>query len=439
MSVVALFAAVPDAEAANLLDVFQQASQSDPQIREAEATRLATREARPQALAAFLPQVSASGGWTAAKNGPGVTTTQSSVVTTQSTVSHGGTYGVSVTESVNIPAALLALKRTDYQLAQAELTYQSAEQSLAVRVAQRYFNVLSARDSLNSAQASLDAFNRQLEQAEKRFEVGLSAITDVQEARASRDSANAQVIAAKRTLATNQELLRELTGEGFEMLAAPGDDMPLKTPDPESEDQWVNRALEGNLDLLSSRISLELASHDLRTVRTGRYPTLNLGAAYSNQNKYPGTDFSNAANSWGESVGLTVTVPIFSGGSVSSQIRQYVYQQRAARERLERVTRETDSGTRDAFLGVTSSITQVQAYKQALDSSRLALEATQAGYEVGTRTNIDVLNSRRSLQSAETQYLQSRYTYIENIITLKQVAGTLTRADLEEINSWLTQ
>lgn len=436
-----LFAGAPMAEAANLVEVYQQASQSDPQIREAEANRLATREARPQALATFLPQASATADY-AVENRGGVVSAGGGTGgggLTQNGTTRGGTYGIGITESFNLPAAWRSLKRTDYQLAQAELTYQAAQQSLIVRVAQRYFNVLQARDSLASAQASLDAYNRQLEQQEKRFEVGLAAITDVQEARAARDSANAQVISAKRVLATNQQLLRELTGEGFEMLAAPGEDMPLKTPEPENEDQWVTKAMEANLDLLSSRISLELATHDLGSQRTNRFPTVTLGAGYTNSNTYLDTDFNDADNSWNKYASIGISVPIFSGGAVSSQIRQAVYTQRAARERVERVTRETDRGTRDNFLGVQSSISQVQAYKQALESARLALEATRAGFEVGTRTNIDVLNSQRQLQSAEASYLQSRYTYIQNLISLKQVAGSLNPADLEEINGWLTQ
>lgn len=429
-----------NAGAANLIEVYQRASQSDPQIREAEANRLATREARPQALAGFLPQVEATGAYTDSSVGGSASALSGGGTGGGTTLGgRGGTYGLAVTEQFNLPQTWRSLKRTDYQLAQAEVVYRSAQQDLAVRVAQRYFGVLQARDSLASAEASLEAFNRQLEQSDKRFEVGLSAITEVQEARASRDSAAAQVISAKRELATAQQLLRELTGEGFETLAAPGDDMPLKVPEPQSEEQWVNTSLERNLALQNSRLNLELATHDVGTARTGRWPTLSLSAGYTNSNRYVDTDFGDASNGWEKYASVGITVPIFSGGSVSSQIRQAVYLERAAREQVEQTTRETDRGARDAFLGMQSSISQVQAYRQALESARTALEATRAGFEVGTRTNIDVLNSQRQLQSAEATYLQSRYQYIQNIITLKQVAGTLSVADLEEINGWLTR
>ncbi|MGC3981617.1 MAG: TolC family outer membrane protein [Steroidobacteraceae bacterium] len=433
----------PYAQAANLLDVYDQAAQSDPTIRAAEASRLASREARPQAFASFLPTITANASWAGTTAGQDTTANPNGTVNGLSTTTRGGTWGISAVESINIPTTLRNLKRTDYTLALADLTYHSAEQNLVVRVAQRYFNVLAARDSLNAAQANLESLNQQLERAEKRFDVGLSAITDVQEARAQRDRANSTVISSKRTLATNQELLREITGSMVNDLAAPGDDMPLISPDPQSEDEWVQKALNGNMDLATARINLDAATYDLGTKKLTRLPSVTIGANYKNSNAYE--DFSplgadNTNNSWsGTWFSVGVSVPIFSGGSISSTIRQYVYQQRAARERLEQSNRETERSARDAYLGVQSAITQVQANKQALESSRLALEATQAGYDVGTRTTIDVLSSRQSLLTAEQTYYQSRYTYITNLITLKTTTGSLSREDLQQINSWLTQ
>jgi outer membrane protein len=423
--------------AASLMDVYDQAAQSDPTIRAAEATRLATREARPQAWSNFLPDISANASWSGTAAG-GLASSSNIPGTVR-----GGSWGLTAVESVNLPSMLRSLQRTDFVLAQADLTYHSAEQNLAVRVALRYFNVLAAEDSLSAAQSSLEALNQQLERAEKRFEVGLSAITDVQEARASRDIANATVISAKRTLATNVELLREITGSMLDKLAAPGDDMPLISPDPQSEDQWVQKALEGNLDLANNRINLDLATHDVGSQKLTRFPTLTLGANYRNSNIYNNRDlagFDTTGNSWsGTWFSAGISVPIFSGGQTSSLIRQAVYTQRAARERLEQSTRETERAARDAYLGVQSSIIQVQANKQALESSRLALQATEAGFDVGTRTTIDVLNSRNLLLSAEQSYAQSRYNYITSLITLKTVTGNLTRDDLLQINSWLTR
>lgn len=420
--------------AATLLDVYDQAAQSDPTIRAADATRLATREARPQAWAAFLPDISANAGWAGkTAGGDGV----------PSTTSRGGSWGISAEESINLPNTLRALKRTDYTLAQADITYHLAEVNLVSRVATRYFNVLAAKDTLSAAQSNLDSLNQQLERAEKRFEVGLSAITDVQEARAQRDRANATVIASKRFLATNQELLREVTGVAVDTLAAPGDDMPLLMPDPQNADEWVNKAMDGNLDLASDRLALDIATHDVGTQKLSRFPTVTLGANYSNYNYYSDFDAMgsrNTNNQWsGTWFSLGIRVPIFTGGLNSSLIRESVYRQRAARERVEQSSRETERAARDAYLGLQSAISQVEANKQALESARLALQATEAGFDVGTRTTIDVLASRNTLLVAEQSYAASRYNYIQSLIALKTATGSLTREDLQQINSWLKQ
>jgi outer membrane protein len=434
-----------DAQATTLLEIYDRAAQNDPAIRQADANRLATHEARPQAWAQLLPNISANANWSAAACNVNAVQCNSvgypdGTVHTEPYTKRGGSYGISAVERINIPAMLRNLKRTDYVLAQADLTYHAAEQDLAVRVATAYFGVLSAQDILTSSQASLAAFNKQLEQQEKRFEVGLSANTDVQEARAARDSANATVISSKRALASAQEQLRIIAGGFVDNLAAPIDNMPLIVPDPQSEDEWVKRSLDGNLSLAAARIGLDTATYDLGTAKTNRYPSLTLGASYNNSKTFNNFDTSQGINSWnGTIVSVGVSVPIFSGGMISSQIRQDAYLQRAARENVELVTRQTDSGARDAFLGMQSSIALVQANKQAYDSARLALQATEAGFDVGTRTTIDVLNARKQLLNAEVQYEQSRYDYIKQLIRLKQVSGALNRGDLELINSWLTQ
>lgn len=434
-------------QATTLLEIYDRAAQNDPQIRAADANRLATREARPQAWAQLLPNISATAGWSSVVNGPNeslcdpVNALQpADPYYCQHRTTRGGNYGIAAVESINIPAMLRNLKRTDYVLAQADLNYHAAEQDLAVRVASAYFGVLSAQDILNSSQASLAAFNKQLEQQEKRFEVGLSANTDVQEARAARDAANAAVISSKRALASAQEQLRVIAGTLVDSLAAPIDNMPLIVPDPQSEDEWVTRSLEGNLNLAAARIALDTATYDLGTAKTYRYPSLTLGASYNNGNTFNNFDTSKSVNSWnGTVLSVGIRVPIFSGGMISSQIRQEAYLQRAARENVELATRQTDSGARDAYLGMQSSIALVQANKQALDSARLALQATEAGFEVGTRTTIDVLNARKQLLTTEVQYEQSRYDYIVQLIRLKQVSGSLVRGDLELINSWLAK
>jgi outer membrane protein len=446
---------------ANLLDVFQRAQQADPSVREADATRLASREAKPQAWAALLPQIDGSASYrdsssdgtsetvgplTDPATGLPFVPPQFGPISVQ-TESDGTTksYAVSLRQSIFRWNQWVELKRADAQVAQAEANYRAAEQDLVVRVAQRYFNVLAAKDTLDANNAAAEAAARQLEQAEKRFDVGLIAITDVQDTRAERDRTAADVISAKRALATSIELLREITGDEISELNAPGDDMPLIPPSPASEDRWVTAALEDNLSLISARLNEEIASKNVAIARTGHFPTLDLSASRGNTQGDTTTVRGTQAptnpvtDSDSTTFTLSLNVPIFSGGATQSRVRQSVYTQRATRERVERVTRETERAARDNYLGVISNIARVQALKQAYESSKTALQATQAGYEVGTRTSVDVLISQRAVYSAQTTYLRSRYDYINSLIALKQAAGMLTQKDIEEINGWLTE
>ena len=322
-----------------------------------------------------------------------------------------------------------------------------------LRVSARYFNVLAAKDTLDSAEAALESTARQLEQAEKRFEVGLIAITDVQEAQAAYDNTVAAVIAAKRDLATAAEFLREITGESYAELQQPGDDLPLAIPLPADEDAWVDRSLEQNLTLLSSRVNLDIASDDIKIQRTGYYPTIDLVASTGNFDQTTDGDsttvFPNAGSITSptdsdadidtDSIQLQLNVPLFQGGRVRSNVREAVYRQRAAKERLERVMRETERESRDAYLSLMAEISRVKALRRAVESSQTALEATEAGFEVGTRTTVDVLDARRRLFESETNYARSKYDYIVNIIRLKQAAGILSPRDLMEVDGWLNQ
>lgn len=455
-----LAAVSPSALGADLVEVYQRALQNDPVIREADANRLASRESKPQALAALLPQLNANGGYSTSDQEVTVTDLQRQdaddessplipINFTRDTDTDGYNYQIQLRQTLFRWDQWAALKRADAEVAQAEADYQAAQQDLIQRTAQRYFDVLAAQDTVDAAQATLEAFSRQLEQADKRFEVGLIAITDVQEARAAHDQAAAGVIQAKRTLATAHELLRELTGEPFDSLAAPVDEMALKTPEPESEEQWVATALEQNLRVISARLATDIAKQDIRVARSGHLPAFDI-VATRGESDFDGTQISRTVagsatqspadtSQVEDSIGIQVTVPIYSGGATSSRVRQRVYLHRAARERLERTARETERATRDAYLGVISEISRVRALRQALESSRTALQATEAGFEVGTRTTVDVLVARRQLFEAQTDYSRSRYDYLLNVLQLQLATGTLSAADLEEINELLEE
>jgi outer membrane protein len=443
------------AQAADLLEVYQRAVQNDPLIREAEANRLASRESKPRALSALLPEITASGS-VAQQDSDGssvfsqVDTTTGEIVIVpndQTTDAEGYQYRLELTQTVFRWDQWKALSQASSQVAQAEADYAAAQQDLMLRSAQRYFDVLAAEDTLQSVTTARDAISRQLEQANKRFEVGLIAITDVQEAKAAFDNANAVVIQSKRNLATAHELLRELTGDPFHDLSKLSESMPLKTPDPQDENEWVKTAMEQNLALTSSRLAAEIARDTISIRRAGHFPSLDFVLS-RNYNEFDVTQSNTRAgitttgpadnDNTVDTISLQLLFPIYSGGSVQSGVREAVYLHRAARERLERTARETERETRDAYLGVLSELSRVQALRQALESSRTALQATEAGYEVGTRTAVDVLDSRRRLAEAETNYARSRYDYLINVVRLKLAAGILKQDDVVEINQWLT-
>ena len=450
-----MLVAAHSASAEDLKAVYERALANDPQIREADALRRAARESRPQAWAAILPQLSGSASKTKS------TTTSTGQFPQEQRLPSGQTVvlnflSASVAEpetdrwSLDLRQSLIswdnwvAIKRASRQVAQAEADFQAAEQQLILRVSEAYFNVLAAQDAVEAQSSAFDAISRQLEQAEKRFEVGLIAITDVQEAKAARDSAAAAVIAAKRQLASAEELLREITAEKYTVLSKPGDAMPLKSPDPADEAQWVERSMEQNLALISSRLAADIARDNVRAAFGGHLPELDLVASKSKVETSSDINFvsgnvgTRLSDTEDESYTLQVTMPLFSGGATQSRVRQSEFQWRAARERLSRVSRQTERQARDAYLGVISEISRVNALRQALESSQTALKATEAGYEVGTRTAVDVLEGRRSLAVAQTNYSRSRYDYILNVMRLRLASGTLDRATLEEVNGWLS-
>jgi outer membrane protein len=443
--------AVPALSQASLLDVYQRALMNDPIVREAEATYLANAETKNQVRAALLP------GLTAAANRRnsfsdsigGVELPGGAIVGGDRNISDSDSDGwsLSLTQTLFDWGNYAQLRQAGKIVARAETTYEAAKQDLLIRVAERYFDVLAAEDNLASAGAAREAIARQLEQAQRRFEVGLIAITDVQQSQAGYDDSVAVEIEAQRLLATSHEFLREIIGEVMTELASPQDELPLMPPNPANPEQWVQTAMQQNLALVSSRLATEVALEDIAIQRSNRLPTLSLSAGYNEStSERVTTSIQNGVTSVfppsvtspdGRNWSLDLRFPIFTGGLNRSRIQQAVYQHRASTEALERVARQTERQTRDAYLGVLSEIQRVRALRQAVESNRTALRATQAGFEVGTQTTVDVLASQNALRRAETTYSRSRYNYILNVLRLKQAAGTLSVVDVEEVDGWL--
>ncbi|MEM7612845.1 MAG: TolC family outer membrane protein, partial [Pseudomonadota bacterium] len=361
---VALAASATAVQAEDLLDIYQRALQSDPQIREAEATRLAAGELKPQARALLFPQISATAS-ESRSDSEGIQTffqeTEDDIVeiglaSTENRDIEGTNWDITLSQTVFRWDQYVGLAQADKRVAQAEADYESAQQSLLLRVSERYFDVLAARDALEASEANREAIAKQLDQSQKRFEVGLIAITDVQESQAAFDQAVADEILAKRTLANAANLLSEVTGSSIGTLAKPAEEFPLVAPAPENEDLWVSTALEQNLDLVASRIATEIASKEVSVRRSGHLPTLDLVVRRTSsdttlEQSTEGSPFVPLQNSNDQdSISLQLNVPIFTGGTTSSRVKQAVHEHRAARERAQRIARETERLTRDSYL-----------------------------------------------------------------------------------------
>ncbi len=459
-----LVCAAAPASAENLLEVYELALMYDPILREAEANYLARRQTTPLARSFVLPSVNFSlGASMGHQEDPNRPTNFASGQPDPDILSteferDASSWTIRLSQPVFNWGAFVGLQQAEKQVAQAETDLAFTRQELLVRVATSYFNVLAAEDTLTSETTAREAIGRQLEQAQRRFEVGLIAITDVQEAQAGYDQAIAAEIGAQQAVATAREFLREIIGESVMELAGPMEEIPLMRPDPDNAEDWVQTALDQNLALISSRIASDIALDSVAIQRSVRMPTVslsgNLGESGSRTTRINNlvanppcllnsargcppeeTGSESAAQSY--SFSLNFSIPIYSGGVNGARIQQAVYQHRATLEALERVARATERETRDAYLSVISEIARVQALRQAVESSTTALQATEAGFEVGTRTTVDVLVSQNTLRRALTTYARSRYDYILNVLRLKQAAGSLNIEDLEEVSGWL--
>ncbi len=415
----------------DLIQIYDLAVTSDPLIREAEQTLFATREVQPQARALLLPNVGIEGSGSYNDVNAWGSTERGSFNRRDSFPEYGARAVVS--QSVYNRASWMTLKQTDDTIAQAEAQYRDAQIELMVRTTEAYFNVLQAADAVTVQEALVRADERQLEQSNQRFQVGLVAITDVNDSQAAYDRSKANLITARTALDNAWEALRVIVGPIHVPLARLGDKLPLSPPDPNNIDTWAGTALRRNFGIIAAVENAAAAKKQIEIEKSGWYPTLELQAGYDMSR----SDQDLSTNSDSAFAGLTLNVPIYQGGAVASRTRQAGYQFRAAQDQLDQTRRKVDQQVKDAFRGILSSIEDVKARQAAVVSARSSLESTQAGLEVGTRTQVDVLNAQRQLFQAEFDYLSSRYTYIINGVKLHQATSTLTRDILAKGNAWL--
>lgn len=427
--------ASPAAPAAtDLLTVLAAAENRDPQFREAEARALAVAEGIPQARASlFFPTLVLNAG---------VSRVVQDIENEQAFGAGGNVsfstenFRLNMTQPVWRYDRWIALRQADERLQQAQFDVLFARQDLMVRTAERYFDVLAALDNLAFAKAEMQSLESQLDQASQRFEVGLIAITDVQEAQAGFDRAVAAEIAARNQLENAHEALREITEAYHPDLVPLGGSMPLAVPEPADIDAWTQTALEGNYQLASARVAADVAKREIRRQYAQHLPTLDLvgGHGFNKQGgRFGSTEVTQS------DIGLELSVPVFEGGRTVSLTRQAGHEHTVALEQLEQTRRTVQRQAREAYLGVLNQLSSVKALKQAVVSSRTALESTRAGFEVGTRTAIDVVAAERGLSQSLRDYARARYDYILETLRLKRAAGSLQPGDIAAANAWLDE
>jgi len=426
----------------DLLDAYRDARANDPVLSQADATRLATGEGVPQARALLLPQVSAgltlsqsSGGNSGTiqdPNNPGrfISTSQFGHTRTRSI---DGTLSQTIfdfSKYANLKAAHSAARAQD-------AIYEAAMQNLFVRVTAAYFTVLNDEDQLTFAKANEDAYKRQYDQADQQYKVGLSAITNVYQAKAYYENAKTQSIAAQNTLDNDKEALRVITGKPIGDLKKLRNDLPMDPPTPADPEAWVKQAVQNNPNLLAQKDNVETAEHNITAARSGHLPTISASVSYGkNASWYQNGSLSTSGRP-STTIGLTLSVPIFSGGATQSRVRQSIYQRDAATDAMELQRRQVVQETLNYYRSVIAGISQVESGKASVDSGQKALEATRAGFEVGTQTFTDVLLAIQTLTQSESTYSQARHQFILNKLLLQQAAGAANFKDIQDINALL--
>lgn len=423
----------PLATANELLRIYEGALEQDMSFQAARHARDAAIEVRPQARAVLLPQLDASYGWQETQEDG----TEGFVGQPETRVDRESTsraLTVTLNQTLFDWAAFKRYDQSGHEVALAQVQFRSAEQDLLLRTTQAYFEALATADNLRFAQSEKAAVERQLEQAQRRFDVGLSAITDVQEAQARYDLTVAQEITAEQQHAAAREALREITGTETARQVPLQEEIPLRLPEPQNPDAWLSTARDQNLELVASGLQAEIARTGIAIARAGHLPRVGAQAQYQDA-RTDGGRFTGESET--ESYGLQVDLPLFAGLATRSRVSQA----RATHEQTESLyqatRRNVERRTRDAYLAVNAGAARVRALQQAVKSSQTALEASQTGLEVGTRTAVDVLNAQSVLYSAQRDHARARYDYLLSILALKAAAGTLSVADLEQIDALL--
>ena len=418
------------AQRSDLLSLYRLALENDSQYAAAKAQYLATLEREPQARSALLPSVNLLG------RANQYTYDISPQDFSNNFSDYGG--GLSLTVPVYRPQNWELLEQAKIQVVQAESVLALARQDLALRLANAYFNVLTARDEIEALEVQKEATLQQLAQAKREFEVGTKTIVDTNEAQARYDQIVAAEQVAVGTLIVRRSELTAIIGREPEALATLVSDPKLKLPQPNDIANWVSAAEDTNYGVVIARANGEIATREIQRAKDGYKPTVDLVAGY-NHNRFNGTQTSESSFRTNTgNVGLQLTVPLYTGGLTQSRVREAVALQDKSMSDLETARRNAANAARAAFTGVNYGLSTVQSLESAERSARTQLESTQLGYRVGVRILLDVLNATTQLVSTQRDLKRARYFFLLSGLNLKASVGALTEDDLQAVNALLS-
>jgi outer membrane protein len=425
---------LPTARGADLLEIFRLAQGADAQYAAARAAWSAGQERLPQGLSGLLPSatVSASSQYNdrefrSRDPAEGTTTSQF----------NSNAASISVTQPLYRPQNMTVYEQAKSQVAQSDAVFGQAAHDLILRVAQAYFDVLLAQDTIVFAQAQLVAIGRQLEQAKRNFQVGTATITDTHEAQSRYDLTVSLEITAKNELEIRKRFLELIIGRPAPGLSPLGQRFNPRFPEPNNPAVWVDDAGVNNLQVRANQAGLDFATKEVERNRAGHRPTLDAFATYSDSGSGAGTVGVAGVDTKAGVVGVQLAIPLYQGGLTSSRVREALANEDKARQDLETARRTAQLTAQQTFLGVASGVSQVKALEAALVSSQSSLDSTRLGQEVGVRTQVDVLNAQQQLSQTRRDLAQAKYTYIFALLRLKAAAGHLTEQDLVYVNGWL--
>jgi len=423
------------ANAADLLQIYKDALANDAQYASARASQVAGQEKAVQGRAGLLPAIALNG-----------SDTKTNGNFSYDSPLYGSGSGSSLANSIQLQLTQPLFRWANWQqyeqgklsVVASDAQFAQAQQDLIIRVAQAYFDVLTAQDNLITLHAQQVAISEQLASAKRNFEVGTATITDTHEAQARYDLVIAQEFAGQSDLQVKRSALQQIIGKEANDLAMLKVGIKLEEPKPQRIEDWVSSAEQQNFNVVASQVAVEIAKRTIEINRAGHYPTLDLVAGHARNSSGGQSAIANPSGvTTGNSIGLQWSVPIFSGFAVNSHVTEAIALEDKARNDLESARRTAALGARQAYVGVTSGLAQVKAYEAAEISSQSALDSNKLGYQVGVRINIDVLNAQQQLYTTRQTLAKSRYDTIMSGLRLKAASGILKETDLLEINALL--